>query len=77
MLLDRRGAAYAPPTPAQARIVEHLRAIAALAEVEVSDAQLAAVAPQLLMLIRRFPAPTAAVELGQTEPAFGLRVGRA
>ena len=63
--------------PTDGRIIDHLRAIAEIAEVEATDAQLEAVAPQLLMLIRRFPAPTISVELGQTEPAFGLRVGRA
>lgn len=62
--------------PVDPAILEHLRAIATLANVEASDAQLEAVAPQLLMLILRFPAPTSEVELGETEPAFGLRVAR-
>ena len=66
-----------PSTSTDAQIVQHLRAITELAEVDASDAQLEAVAPQLLMLLRRFPAPTASVDLGQTEPSFGLRVGRA
>jgi hypothetical protein len=66
-----------PSTPIDAQIIEHIRAIAELAEVDASAAQLEAIAPQLLMLLRRFPAPTISVDLGQTEPSFGLRVGRA
>ena len=62
--------------PTDPQILEHLRAIAQIADVDTSDAQLEAVAPQLLMLLRRFPAPTAHVDLGETEPAFGLRLGR-
>ncbi len=56
----------------EAAIVEHLRAIAELAEVETSEAQLEVVAPQVVMLLQRFPAAKGGEPLGETEPAFGL-----
>jgi len=57
-------------------ILEHLRAIAQAAGVETSDAQLQQVAPQVVMLLRRFPAARADWPLGESEPAFGLQIER-
>ncbi len=54
------------------QIMEHLQAIAELAEVETSEHQLATVAPQVVMLLQRFPASKGGEPLGETEPAFGL-----
>ena len=50
----------------------HLREIAALAGVETSDEQLEAIAAQVVMLMRRFPASSGEWSLGEIEPAFGL-----
>jgi hypothetical protein len=63
--------------PADARIVEHARAIAEIAEIEATDEQIEAVAQRLLLLMRRPPAQAGDdLELGETEPAFGLQVRR-
>lgn len=59
-----------------APLIEALRAVARAAGVDTDDEQLRALAPQVVMLLRRFPAPKRSAALGETEPAFALRLGK-
>ena len=55
---------------ADARILEHLRAIAEIAGIEAGDTQIEAVAERLPLLLRRPQDARGSEDLGETEPAF-------
>ncbi len=60
---------------ADPNVIERLRAVAEAAEIEINDEGLRAIAPTVLAMLAR-PSGVAPRDLGETEPAFGLRMRR-
>lgn len=58
---------------ANAEVLVALREVARVAEIEVDDDALKAIAPTVVALLAR-PLNAASRELAETEPAFGLQI---